>query len=78
MSVLKINSAVYASLNKGIDVTTICQNLVDTGNDDIPVDNNTFTDPDAGFKKYFTISYTDSQGISKFKGCIEGDILDLV
>ena len=50
---IKVNSAVYASNRTGKIVTKICQELVNTGNDDIPVNNTTFGDPDPGHIKYF-------------------------
>lgn len=78
MSAIKVISAAYASRNKGFDVTGKCQQLVDTGNDDIPVNNNTFGDPDVGETKYFTILYTINNGSLKAKGSEEGGNLDLV
>ena len=53
-----INLAVYASNNKGIDVTPVVASLIAQGNDDVPVNNATFTDPDFGAAKYFFVWYT--------------------
>jgi hypothetical protein len=81
-SSIKVIFAVYASENKGEIVTHKCQELVNTGNDDIPVNNNTFGDTDPGSKKYFTIMYTtpgpSGEPIGHAKGCQEGVTLDLV
>ena len=76
-SIIQIKTAVYASVNQGLDVTAICQGIVDTGNDDITADNATFTDPDFGFTKYFTILYVIA-GVTYAKGCQEGTTIDLV
>ena len=79
MSAIKIVKAAYASVNTGYDVTAKCQELVNTGNDDIPVNNETFGDPDVGQTKYFTILYTTNGGrVGNAKGCQEGTTLDLV
>lgn len=78
MGAIKIIDAVYASETSGADVTFQCQKIVDTGNDDIPVNNNTFGDPSPGQHKYFTISYTINNGPIIYKGCQENNGLDLV
>ncbi|PHR26023.1 MAG: hypothetical protein COA38_15830 [Fluviicola sp.] len=79
MSAINIVKAAYASENNGFDVTAKCQELVNNGNDDIPVNNNTFGDPDPGHAKYFTILYvTDKRTVGHAKGCGEGTSLDLV
>ncbi len=78
MSAINVISAAYASGNKGFDVTAKCQQLVNNGNDDIPVNNNTFGDPDVGQTKYFTILYSINNGNIQAKGCQEGGNLDLV
>ena len=79
---IKVIFAVYASNRTGKIVTHKCQEIVNTGNDDIPVNNTTFGDSDPGHKKYFTIQYEtyDSKGkpIGHAKGCQEGTTLDLV
>lgn len=50
--------AIYASNSQGEDVTAQVNALVSSGNDDIPVNNETFVDPDPGAKKYFMVWYT--------------------
>jgi hypothetical protein len=77
-SAIQVVAAVYASNNKGEDVTTRCQQIVGGGNDDIAVNNNTFGDPDPGSKKYFTITFVVSGGQTQYKGAEEGQTLDLV
>lgn len=52
--------AVYASNNKGEDVTPVVNALISDGNDDIPVNNVSFGDPDVGATKYFMVWYTSS------------------
>lgn len=55
---IKIVSAVYGTTNSQVDVTGICQQMVDNGNDDITVDNTTMGgDPDVGVVKSFAIIY---------------------
>ena len=79
MSAIKIIKAAYASVNTGFDVTAKCQELVNTGNDDIPVNNETFGDPDFGQTKYFTVLYTTNDGkTGHAKGCHENTNLDLI
>jgi hypothetical protein len=76
---INVISAVYAGPNAGLDVTQVCQGIVDPGNDDIAVNNDTFTDPDVGTTKRFTIAYTTSPGAAAiYRGASEGDTLDLV
>ncbi|MEZ4311372.1 MAG: hypothetical protein R3F14_25325 [Polyangiaceae bacterium] len=50
-----ILAAVYGTATAGIDVTEICQSIASTGNDDIPANNTTFSDPDPGAQKSFAI-----------------------
>lgn len=82
MSAIKVLSAVYATETKGIDVTATCQSLVDNGNDDITISNETFgTDPDYGTVKKFGISYVNpslNNGNPIVLGQTEGGVLDLV
>jgi hypothetical protein len=76
-----IISAVYGTSTAGIDVTQICQTLVDTGNDDITANNATFTDPDVGATKSFAILYSNpvlNSGNPIALGCQENNTLDLV
>lgn len=78
---ITINKAVYGTPNKGIDVTQICQNIVNSSNDDITANNATFTDPDPGNGKYFAINYTNpakNNGSPITLGCSENSTLDLV
>jgi hypothetical protein len=75
---INVFSAVYAGANAGLDVTQACQQLVVNGNDDIPVNNDTFTDPDPFTPKRFTIGYTTTPGgPARYRGALEGDTLDL-
>jgi hypothetical protein len=78
MGAINVIIAVYASKIGGADVTQACQRIVDTGNDDIAVNNNTFGDPSPLNQKFFTISYTINNGPLLYKGCQEGDVIDLV
>lgn len=74
---ITVNSAIYGTLRSAIDVTQICQTLVDSGNDDITANNANFTDPDVGVGKTFTINYTNG-GSTMTLGCAENTTLDLV
>jgi hypothetical protein len=76
-----ISEAIYASNNKGIDVTAIVQSIVSGGNDDVPVNNNTLTDPDPGSEKYFMVWYTSApvnNGNPIGLACSENGTIDLV
>ncbi|MDF1696002.1 MAG: hypothetical protein P1U56_09230 [Saprospiraceae bacterium] len=53
MSALTIIKAIYSGASNGADVTAKCQSIVDTGNDDIAVNNNTFGDSDPNYHKVF-------------------------
>ena len=78
MATITVSAAVYASNNTGRDVTAFCQAIVNTGSDDIPVNNTSFQDPDKGQKKYFTITFSVSGGPLQYMGAEEGTTLDLV
>lgn len=81
MAEITVLQAIYASANKGVDVTKICQGLVDKGNDDIKVNNTTLGgDPDSGNPKGFQITYTlRSTGNAVYAMTAgEGEKLDLV
>lgn len=80
---ITINYAVYGTTNKSKDVTQICQKIVSTGNDDIPVNNTSMGgDPDPGVVKSFAIVYqvplAPNPGCYTTKTAKEGDTLDLV
>lgn len=79
---INILAAVYGTTTAGNNVTTICQNLVDNGEDDIPVNNTTMgSDPDVGVVKSFGIVYSDPQlnnGNPIALGCLENATLDLM
>lgn len=78
---ITINSAVYGSNRKGIDVTQICQEIVNTGNDDITASNANFTDPDPGPGKNLVINFTNTaknNGMPITLACPEHGTLDLV
>ncbi|TWB14060.1 hypothetical protein FBZ89_118113 [Nitrospirillum amazonense] len=78
---ITVLNAVYGTTKNGFDVTETCQGLVNDGNDDIAVNNDTFGDPDKGNKKSFGILYKSPQlnnGAPIALGCIEGTVLDLV
>lgn len=81
---ITIIKAVYGTTNISADVTSIVQGIVNTGNDDISVDNDTMGgDPDFNVQKSFAVIYTNNATASN-PGCYtvltaqEGDILDLV
>ena len=78
MASITIIAAVYASNNTGKDVTAVCNQLVSQGNDDIPVNNTSFGDPDHGQRKYFTITFSVNNGPPQYMGAEEGTTLDLV
>lgn len=76
---IQVISATYATNNKGNDVTAICQASVNTGNDDINVNNDSLGgDPDPGATKFFGITYTLPSGVTLVRGGAEGDTVDLV
>jgi hypothetical protein len=75
---LRIILAVYGTNQAGNDVTSVCQNLVYTGNDDIAVNNTAMQgDPHPGFPKYFGIYY-EVDGRGMYRAGKEGDTIDLV
>ena len=75
-------AAIYGTTTKGNNVTALCQQLVDTGNDDILVNNtNMGGDPNPGVVKSFGILYTNpalNNGNPIALGCQENATLDLV
>lgn len=77
-----ILAAVYASNNKGVDVTSVVANLTSTGNDDIPATNAEMgVDPDPGSPKYLMIWYTApglNNGNPVALACSEGTTIDLI
>lgn len=76
---IKVIAATYATNSKGHDVTEICQGIVDTGNDDIGVNNDAMGgDPDPGATKFFGIIYKLPSGVTLVRGGAEGDTVDLV
>ena len=78
MAGIKVLQAIFASANKGFDVTEICQNLVSNGNDDIPVNIKTFGDPDPGKRKGLQITYTTDKDTTHAMTADEGTTIDLV
>jgi len=78
---ITVIQAIYASNNKGIDVTSQAQSILSGGNDDITASNSNFGDPDPGSKKYFIIFYTApplNNGNPIGLACAEGNTIDLV
>ncbi|MFC7520004.1 hypothetical protein ACFQS6_06895 [Xanthomonas populi] len=79
---ITILSAVYGTGNAGIDVTQVCQDIVNTGNYDITASNDFFgTDPDPGTVKSFAILYKNpvlNGGNPIALGCAENGQIDLV
>jgi len=79
---IKVLAAVYGTTKNGNNVTQICQNLINPGNDDIPVNNSTLgPDPDPGATKYFGILYLNpaqNNGVPIALGAKEGQTVDLV
>ncbi|MEQ8906324.1 hypothetical protein [Ekhidna sp.] len=75
---IQIMNAVYASPNKGVDVTIQCQGLVDNGKTSFNIDPSTFgiPDPDFNVVKGFTITY-GSGGKILYKGGKDGDTIKL-
>jgi hypothetical protein len=76
---IRVINATYATNSKGNNVTEICQAIVDTGNDDIGVNNDAMGgDPDVGATKFFGITFTLPNGTTLTRGGAEGDTVDLV
>jgi hypothetical protein len=79
---ITVLAAVYGTTTKGNNVTALCQQIVDNGNDDILVNNtNMGGDPDPGVVKSFGILYTNpglNNGNPIALGCLENTSLDLV
>ena len=78
---ITVLAAVFGTTSNGFDVTTICQSMVDPGNDDILVNIANFGDPDPGKTKSFGILFTDqaiNNGNPIALGCTEDTLLDLV
>jgi len=79
---INILAAVYGTTTAGINVTAICQNIINNDNDDIVVDNSTMgSDPDVGVVKSFGLLYTDEQlnnGHPIALCCQENATLDLM
>lgn len=73
--------AVYASNNKGIDVTSQVAAMIVNGNDDVAVNNSSFGDPDPGATKYFQVLYT-ADGLNNGNpialAAVEGQTVDLI
>jgi hypothetical protein len=78
---VSIKLAVYASNNKGEDVTAEVQAMIVNGNDDVPVNNTSFGDPDNGSTKYFLVWYT-ADGINNGNpiglAAVENQTADLI
>lgn len=78
---LTIMLAVYASNNKGEDVTSAVNSLTEFGNDDVTANNNNFGDPDPGATKYFFVWYTSptvNGGNAVGLACAENQEIDLI
>ena len=76
---IQVIAAVYGTTHAGNDVTQICQNLVNNGNDDIPVNNDAMGgDPDFGVVKSFGILYSLNGGAPIALATGEGQTIDLV
>ena len=74
-----IIGATYGTLIAGLDVTEVVQNIVNTGNDDILVTNDTMGgDPEFGVKKVFGVLYKLPDGSILARGCLEYQTVDLV
>jgi hypothetical protein len=55
---IKVHYAVFGTPTSSADVTQVCQNIVDSGNDDIAVNATTMgVDPGPGVVKNFVIVY---------------------
>jgi len=78
MATITVSAAVYASKNRGRDVTDTRQEIVNTGNSEINVISETFPpDPDHGKKKHFTITLSVNNGPLQYMGAEEGTTLVL-
>ena len=80
MSITILN-AVYASNNMGLDVTSLCQQRIASGQTVLVANNETFSDPDPGHAKRFMIRYlcagqNGDQPIDR--ACVENTRIDLV
>jgi hypothetical protein len=76
---ITVLAAVYGTATNGNDVTSICQGLVSTGNDEIPVNNTTLgPDPDFGVVKSFGILYVVGSGNPIALACQENTNLTLI
>ncbi len=75
---INVFSAVYASPNKGVDVTDQCVDLVSKGTTSFTIDPASFgiPDPDPNVVKGFTIKYRIN-GVTKCKGGKDGDSITL-
>lgn len=79
---ITVISAVYGTTHNQVDVTQLCQQVVASGNDDIPV-NNEFMggDPDVGVVKSFAIIYrlgnATDPACYTLRAANEGDTVDL-
>jgi hypothetical protein len=75
---INVLSAVYASPNKGVDVTEQCIDLVSNGTTSFIIDPTSFKipDPDFGVTKGFTIKYRINS-VTKCKGGKDGDSITL-
>ncbi len=73
--------AVYASNNKGFDVTSQVAAMIANGNDDIAVNNTSFGDPDPGADKFFQVLYK-ADGLNDGNpiglAAAEGQTVDLI
>lgn len=78
---LTIALAIYASNNKGSDVTSQVTTLTEFGDDDVTANNNNFGDPDPGATKYFMVWYTSPSvngGNPQGLACAENQTVDLI
>lgn len=76
---IKIIGASYGATNAGADVTAIVQKMVNNGNDDITVTNQTMGgDPAPNIKKQFGVVYQLPNGTIQARCAIEGQSIDLV
>lgn len=75
---INVLSAVYASPNKGVDVTEQCIDLYNNGPTTFKIDPSSFhiQDPDFGVTKGFTIKYRIGK-VTKCKGGKDGDSITL-
>ncbi|MCA4895430.1 MAG: hypothetical protein ING84_10540 [Cytophagales bacterium] len=75
---INVLSAVYASPNKGVDVTEQCIDLMSNGTTSFKIDPTSFSiqDPDPYVVKGFTIKYRIN-GTTKCKGGKDGDSITL-